>query len=127
MKNKIFTIILSIVLSLPIAVWAVDNTTLDNEQASVVNTLDEDIIEQNRDIEESEYKQPIGVRKIAKKFLAAMGGVAVSSFAIFFLLTIYNRVRDGYSNVKTPEGETTLETPQDMDSAIKVFLEKTKW
>ena len=87
MKNKIFTIILSIVLSLPVAVWAVDNTTLDSEQALVVNALDEDIIEQNRDIEESEYKQPIGVRKIAKKFLAAMGGVAVSSFAIFFLLT----------------------------------------
>ena len=127
MKNKIFTIILSIVLSLPVAVWAVDNTTLDSEQALVVNTLDEDIIEQNRNIEESEYKQPIGIRKIAKKFLAAMGGVAVSSFAIFFLLTIYNRVRDGYSNVKTPEGEITLETPQDMDSAVKVFLEKTKW
>ena len=127
MKNKIFSIILSIVLSLPIVVWAVDDTTTENEQAPVVNTLDEDANEQFQDIEENEYKQPLGARKIAKKFLAAMGGVAVSSFAIFFLLTIYNRVRDSYSNVKTPEGETTLETPQDMDSAVKVFLEKTKW
>ena len=56
-----------------------------------------------------------------------MGGVGVSSFAIFFLLTIYNRVRENYKQVKTPEGETTLETPQDMETAVKIFLEKTKW
>ena len=56
-----------------------------------------------------------------------MGGVAVSSFAIFFLLTIYNRVRESYKQVKTPEGETTLETPQDHGKAVKIFLEKTRW
>ena len=127
MKNRIFTIILSIVLSLPVAVWAVDDTTTVNEQVPVINTLDEDAIEQPQDIEENEYKQPLGTRKIAKKFLAAMGGVAISSFAIFFLLTIYNRIRERYSDIKTPEGETSLETPADLESAVKTFLDKTKW
>ena len=127
MKNRIFTIILSVVLSLPIAVWAVDDTTTVNEQTPVVNTLDEDAIEQPQDIEENEYKQPLGTRKVAKKFLAAMGGVAISSFAIFFLLTVYNRIRERYSDIKTPEGETSLETPADLESAVKTFLDKTKW
>ena len=44
MKNKFFTIILSILLSLPIMVWAVDNEiiTAENEDTPVVNTLDEE-------------------------------------------------------------------------------------
>ena len=74
------------------------------------------------------YKQPISKKKIAKKFLAAMGGVGVSSFLIFFLLTIYNRVRESYVTVqKSPNGETSLETPDDIDSAVRTFLDKTKW
>ena len=56
-----------------------------------------------------------------------MGGVAVSSFALFFLLTIYNKIRGKYEQIRTPENETTLETPQDYNSAVKIFLEKTKW
>ena len=108
-------------LSLPITVWAVDNTeNIGLEQTPIINNLDEDIID-------NEYKQPISKRKIAKKFLMAMGGVAISSFALFFLLTIYNKIRKNYEQIKTPENETTLETPQDYSSAIKIFLEKTKW
>ena len=121
MKNKIFSIIFSIILSLPITVWAVDNVeTVSSELAPVVNQLDEDIID-------ADYKQPISKRKIAKKFLMAMGGVTVSSFAIFFLLTIYNRIRERYSDTKTSDGEVSLESPQDYNSAVKLFLEKTKW
>lgn len=123
MKNKIFTIILSIILSLPITVWAVDDTVVDTntlEQTPVVNQLDEDI-------NNTEYKQPTSKRKIAKKFLTAMGGVAVSSFALFFLLTIYNKIRGRYEHIKTVDNETTLETPQDYGKAVKIFLEKTRW
>lgn len=126
--NKFFSIILSLVLSLPIAVWAVDDINeATSEQvgieAPVFNTLDEE-----QDGEISTYKQPISKRKIAKKFLAAMGGVAASSFAIFFLLSAYNRVRDRYvSSVKTIDDENNLETPDDIDSAVKSFLDKTDW
>ena len=121
MKNRIFSIILSIALSLPIAVWAVGNIeTTEQEPTPIINKLDEDI-------NETEYKQPVSKRKIAKKFLMAMGGVAISSFALFFLLTIYNRIRGNYENFKTPENETSLETPKDYNSAVKIFLEKTRW
>ena len=57
-----------------------------------------------------------------------MGGVAISSFAIFFLLTAYNRIREGFEGqVRTPEGEISLEAPNDLNGAVRTFLEKTKW
>lgn len=123
--NKLFAIIISAILTLPVSVWAVeDAVNLGEETIPVVNTLDEDIETE----EDSHYKQPISKRKIVKKFLAAMGGVAISSFAIFFLLTAYNRIREGFEGqVRTPEGETSLETPDDLNGAVRTFLEKTKW
>ena len=125
--NKLFAIILVALLSLPVSVWAVDENTVVEEPAPIVNTLDEDAIVPEK-IEETQFKEPISKRKIAKKFLAAMGGVGISSFAIFFILTVYNRMREGFQNrVKTPEGETSLETPEDLNGAIRVFLDKTKW
>lgn len=125
--NKLFTIILVALLSLPVSVWAVDENAQVEESAPVVNTLDDEIVEQEK-AKENLYKQPTSKRKIAKKFLAAMGGVGISSFAIFFLLTVYNRVRERLQGqVKTLEGETSLETPQDMNQALRIFLDKTKW
>lgn len=127
--NKLFTIILAIVLSLPISVWAVDNTAPNNDATSVVNTLDEDIVEDNAKNEaESIYKQPLSKRKIAKKFLAAMGGVGISSLALYFLLTLYNRIREGYTcRTKDSDDEVSLETPDDLNSAVRAFLDKTDW
>ena len=125
--NKLFILILSAILSLPISVWAVDEAEVVQEEQTptVVNTLDE---ESQAVDGTTPFKEPISKRKIAKKFLAAMGGVAVSSFAIYVLLTAYNKVRDGYiQQVKTPDGETSLETPDDLDGAIRTFLDKTKW
>lgn len=127
MKNKIFSIILIALLALPICVWAVDDIALPAEETSVVNMLDEDTDEKEVQ-DESQFKQPISKRKIAKKFLAAMGGVVGSSFAIFFILSVYNRMRENYLNrVKTLDGEVTLETPDDVQGAIKSFLDKTNW
>ncbi len=128
--NKLFTVILLALLSLPISVWAVDSTAEVNQPAIAqevetprINTLDDEL-----EATDNEYKQPTSKRKIAKKFLAAMGGVALSSFLIYFLLTLYNRVREQVINpVKTPEGETSLRTPDDLSGAIKTFLEKTDW
>ena len=125
--NKLFAFLVSALLSLPVCVWAVDENAILQEQTQVVNTLDEDIEHVSKD-ELDQFKQPISNRKIVKKFLAAMGGVAISSFAIFFLLTAYNRIREGFEGpVRTPEGETSLETPDDLNGAVRTFLEKTKW
>ena len=64
----------------------------------------------------------------SKKFLAAMGGVMASSLAIFFILTAYNRIRENcVNNIRTPDGEVSLETPDDLDSAVRTFLDKTNW
>lgn len=125
--NRLFAIILSVLLSLPISVWAVDDNPAQADTPAVVNTLDEDIVEQKA--EESTFKQPMSKRKIAKKFLAAMGGVGISSLALFFLLTLYNRIREGYvcQNCGGPNGEASLETPDDLNSAVRTFLDKTKW
>ena len=127
--NRFFAIVILALLSLPVSVWAVDDATVSPEEPiPVVNTIDEESVEQEKIIEENKYKQPISKRKIAKKFLAAMGGVAVSSFAIFFLLTIYNKIRDGYLNKpRTFDDEIVLETPEDLNDAIKTFLDKTNW
>ena len=127
MKNKIFSIILTIVLSLPITVWAVDDiATNEIDTRPAVSQLDEDIDE----VEEpaSGYKEPVSKRKIASKFLKAMAGVGISSFIIFFMLTVYNRFRERFlDQVKTPEGEVTLETPDNLTDAVKIFLDKTQW
>lgn len=124
--SRLFAIILTVFLSLPVSVWAVEETVGATEPTQVVNTLDEDLKQVQK--EETIYKQPISKRKIVKKFLAAMGGVIVSSLALFFLLTLYNRIREGYvSQTKTVEGEPSLETPDDLNSAVKTFLDKTNW
>lgn len=126
MSKRFFTILLTLVLSLPVSVWAVDTANEDLvEQSTVQSVLEEEI----KDIEpEIEYKQPVSKKKIAKKFLAAMGGVAASSFIIFFLLTVYNRLREGYMGCSKKEyEEDSLESPTDMLEAVKIFLEKTKW
>ena len=127
MKNKIFSIILAIILSLPVTVWAADDIAIDElDTRSTMSQLDEDLPEVEETV--SSYKEPVSKRKIASKFLKAMAGVGVSSFIIFFMLTVYNRFRERFlEQVKTPEGEVSLETPDNLTDAIKIFLEKTKW
>lgn len=140
--NKIITICLVLVLSLPISVWAVDSAVNADELEPVVETVvetveqDSVILEENsneenvvvQQSEESQYKQPISKRKLAKKFLLGMGAVLASSLILFFGLTIYNRIRESLLNrVKTPEGEVSLQTPDDVKNAVKTFLDKTKW
>ena len=127
MKHKFFTIILIALLSLPICTWAVDDNIATENPNPVIETVNKDSIEEES-IDDKQYKQPYSKRKIAKKFLFAMGGVTISSFAIFFLLTIYNRIRENYLNqIKNNGKEDSLETPDDLNSAVKCFLNKTKW
>lgn len=106
MKNRILAILVLTMLSLPVQVQAVDDIS----------------------VPQTTYKQPVSKRKIAKKFLLAMGGVAASSLIIFLMLTVYNKVREGFSSgAKTPDGEVSLETPDDLQGAVRAFLNKTDW
>ena len=143
-KNKIFSIVLALCLIMPASVMAEDiysNILNQPQQAesqveqtvpaaqqseSAVKNNTQGV--QNPSAEAETFKQPIGRRKIAKKFLAAMGGVVISSLLIFFILSLYNRIREKILNqIKTPEGETSLETPNNLEGAVKTFLEKTDW
>ncbi len=75
------------------------------------------------------YKQPVSKRKIAKKFLLAMAGVAISSIILFVLLTIYNKLRASFTNTQQIDTakEPSLETPQNLTDAVRTFFDKTKW
>lgn len=101
MKSRILAIITILMLSLPVQVQAVDGMSV--------------------------YKQPVSKRKIAKKFLLAMGGVGASSVIIFLMLSLYNRVREGFSGSKIDDNEPSLETPTDLQEAVRSFLNKTNW
>ena len=121
--NKLFIIILSLILSLPI-VWAVDETSNpDFIEQNPINQLE---VDKKKTLAE-DYKQPTSTKNIAKKFLAAMGGVALSSFTIFAMLTVYNRIREKRFQSVNNDSENSLETPETFDRAIKTFLEKTDW
>lgn len=127
--NKVFSIVLMILLALPISVSAVENTVDTDSNASKIeqaNKFDDEVIEnEDNDIQ---YKQPVSKRKIAKKFLLAMAGVGISSLLLFFLLTIYNKARECYLNKQNVFDEKmSLESPDDIDEAVKNFINKTDW
>ena len=143
-KNKIFSIVLALCLIMPASVMAEDiysnilnqpqqaesqvEQTVPAAQQSESAVKNNTHAVQNPSAEAETFKQPISRRKIAKKFLAAMGGVVISSLLIFFILSLYNRIREKILNqIKTPEGETSLETPNNLEGAVKTFLEKTDW
>ena len=127
--SKFFLIILSLTLSLPISVWAVDSVELQETNLAVIeNVQDKEFADEPQAPSKTDFKQPLSKRKLAKKFLIAMGAVAASSFALFFILTVYNKIRENYMNqVKNIDGETTLETPDNINNAVRIFLDKTKW
>ena len=128
MKNRFFAILLTLALSLPIYVWAVDDASGDLIKPSATQSVLDEEKEVVATDTSNQFKQPVSKRKIAKKFLFAMGGVAASSFIIFFLLTLYNKVREEYlGETKIIDDEASLKTPDNMTEAVKTFLDKTNW
>ena len=146
MKNKILVIILTLILSLPMSVLAVDNTSIDEQSTTVPietiadvsniveNKIDEDVIQdvrqENKLISENNYKHPITKRKLIKKFLYAMFGVIISSISIFAGLTVYNRIRNLLHNkhyLNEDVDDVSLKSPDNMQDAIKSFIKKTNW
>ena len=114
-------------LSLSIPVWAADDVKAEKIQTpEIINTIDEDLAQVEED--PLEYKQPYSVKKIATKFGAAMAGVLVSSILLYLILSVYNSIRERLSsNSKGDNDKFSLETPEDLNSAIRTFLDKTNW
>ena len=145
LKNRVLTLILAFILSVSANYAIIHEPNAETEtQASsrIFESLDEDVqVKQEdnanidipappeQDVVSTPYKQPVSKKKIAKKFLIAMFCVAISSFAIYLGLTLYNRIRENFNSQSyLPPGEDkSLDTPNDITSAVKTFLEKTKW
>lgn len=132
MKNRILVGVILTMLILPVSAKVLqmpaDTQVVEQEKIQATNAPSDVIYPEEINPNSFPHKQPVSKRKIAKKFLLAMAGVAISSFSIYFILTIYNRIREGFvAPVKTPEGEISLETPDDLNSAVRAFLEKTNW
>ena len=140
--SRIFAIIIAVILALPIGVCVAEDLPVTTElpaleelpvvEASQPKTADTaesiktDTLEQLTP--NASYKKPLSKRKIALKFLMAMGGVVLSSFMIYILLTVYNRIREGVVVPPQKREDTdALETPDDYESAVKSFLDKTDW
>ena len=64
---------------------------------------------------------------VAKKFILAMIGVAISSILIYIGLSLYNRFfHNPKNNDKTNFDKNSLESPKNLDTAISNFLNRTK-
>ena len=139
MKNKILTIILSLLLCSSIMVPAAENvqdllnSAINEEEITEDSSKmlysedagESSILSENQEIP---YKQPIDKKKLIKKFILAMLAVGASSLMLYFGLLMYNRIREGFPmQVKTNDGDTPLSAPDDFSDAVKIFLEKTKW
>lgn len=72
------------------------------------------------------YKEPISKRKIAMKFIYAMGGVVASSMILFVGLSIYNKIRSKVIKVANNDYSNTLNTPNNLKDAVNIYLEKTR-
>ena len=61
--------------------------------------------------------------------ILAMLGVAFSSFFIYFVLIMYNKIRDSFVSPKADYkyDEPTLDSPEDTEDAVRSFLERTNW
>ena len=137
MKNKLFSLIIGITFLLPLnalaeeALFPTPDTDNQTKEALIEQTDDESLNSEEDVSVKSPvlpYKQPTSKKKLAKKFLMAMFAVCVSSFILYFGLSLYNKLRSGLpSSVKTPDGETPLESPSDIETAVRIFLDKTKW
>lgn len=75
-----------------------------------------------------DYKQPVSKRKIAKKFLLAMGGVGISSVLLYVLLSLYNKIRESViTGQESPKDTESLYTPDNLIDAVRTFLDKTRY
>lgn len=139
-KNKIIIILLMFALAAPVmvsgeifseplenpALEEVVDPPVETEIAQPAQKLPEELTEP----ENITFKQPVSKRKIAKKFLLAMAGVGISSLILFLMLTLYNKLRESFKGgtiQPVQDGETPLETPDNLTDAVKTFLDKTKW
>ena len=138
--KKLFAILIMCSLTLP--VFAIEGQEEESTPVSEksVETVQEDTQTTEAPVVNDElkpvpiqmparYKEPIGKKKLAKKFIIAMLCVVGTSVFLYGSLTLYNKFRDGFFSQAPipPEGEKPLDKPDDLAEAIKTFIDKTHW
>ena len=134
LKNKFFTLLIMLTLVSPVIAEpenaSIPETLTPIRQEEVAEDYSSTVKEDLPVLDTIPHKQPVSKKKVAKKFLAAMAGVGISSLMLFLILTLYNKIRENLLQAKKeipPEGETSLVTPDNLVDAVRIFLEKTKW
>jgi len=141
--NRFLAILIICMLSCPvIAIEGQDITepvqsteqieTLTEQETDIINNtnaLPEAVATPSENKMYSGYKEPVSKKKLIKKFIIAMLCVAGASVFLYLALSVYNRLREIFTeNVAIPpEGEKPLETPADLTEAVKTFIDKTHW
>ena len=140
--NKLFIILISCMLTFPaLAIEGrvgeftqINDETLEKlsqEDAKVLedNSANEELTEVPKSPPPSPFKVPISRKQMAKKLLIAMACVVGSSVFLYGVLSIYNKFRSGMltqsedlQNIQKP-----LDSPMELNDAIKSFIEKTRW
>ena len=98
------------------------------QQAEEVKNPDE--IQPSEELVEQaiKHKVPMGASKIIKKFLFAMACVAGCSLFLYLILIVFKRgkKKETIADRIITDYEHTLDTPQNINDAINIFLNKNK-
>ncbi len=139
MKNKILVIIMALTLALPVyslqeeGVMPAQENTVEQVQTNENIVQNDEVVDnasEEKILTKESFKQPTSKRKVAKKFIIAMLSVGLSSLIIYAALSLYNKFRDNLSQTQAldkKEEPSSLETPDNLNDAIKSFLDRTHW
>ncbi|MBQ6516555.1 hypothetical protein IJI31_05185 [bacterium] len=105
-------------------------TTEATEEQPVVEEQNPDEVQPSGELVEQaiKHKVPMGIGNILKKFLFAMLCVAGSCVFLYLILLLFKKGR-GTKTIADrliTDYENTLDTPQNLDDAINIFLDKNK-
>ena len=114
-----------------------DNQPAQNTEAVTPNEEQPSVEEQNPDeiqpsgelVEQAiKHKVPMGMGNVIKKFLFAMVCVAGSCAFLYIILLLFKRgkKKGTIADRIITDYENTLDTPQNLDDAINIFLDKNK-
>ena len=101
----------------------------NDEQPAAEETNPDEVKPSGELVEQAiKHKVPMGMGNIIKKFLLAMLCVAGSCIFLYVVLRLFKRgkKKESIADRIITDYENTLDTPQNLDDAINIFLDKNK-
>lgn len=138
--KKLFAILIMCSLSLPVFANTEQEVEMIQDSSGKLEVITEDLDDINNSVTEtdmtltqeklpSKFKEPMGKKKLVKKFIVAMLCVIGTSVFIYAALSLYNKIRENVlsGELNDPDREQPLDVPCDLSEAVKSFIEKTHW